>query len=130
MSGQRELITARLKKLRAEVMAGMIKHAPAWDSDDVIIGRTRPLEADPFGFRPTNRFVITEHRWELSWLFARIAEDFGPVVDIRSKYVFFGSLADAANRHLRADAKPEPDCKGLLLAVLNEADGLATEIHD
>lgn len=130
MYGERELVTAGLKTLRAEVLAGMIKVLPVWVEHDVVITSKRPLVADPFGFRPTNRYVITEYPWELSWLFTRIAEAFGPAVGIRSQYVFFGRLADAANRYLHANPGPQSDCKELLLKVLDEADGLASEIED
>jgi hypothetical protein len=88
------------------------------------------LAADPFGFRPTNRFVITEHPWELSWLFGRIAEAYGPALGFRSRYVFFGSLADSANRYLHNNPGYQEDARGLLLAVLDEADGLASETRE
>lgn len=48
MFGERELVAARLKRLRAEVMAGMIKVLPVWVEHDVVITSKRPLVADPF----------------------------------------------------------------------------------
>lgn len=139
MPGETIKLVAGLRTLRAEVLAGMIKHAPAWNDADVCICRARPPAADPFGFRPTNRYVVTEFQWELSWLFGRIGEAFGPLMQFRTKYVFYGRLADAANRYLRTiepkkpaartasgDSSPGP----LLLSVLNEADLMAEEVRE
>jgi hypothetical protein len=130
MFGEKEKLISRLLKLRAEVQAGLIGHTPVWNDADVCICQKRPLEADPFGFRPTNRYVVTRFPWALSWLFARLTDTFGPRVGLRTRYVFYGRLADAANRYL-GETKPDDECsKELLLAVLEEADAIAQELPE
>lgn len=123
-----QLVKDRLKTLSAEVAAGGVGHMPAWDEDDVVISPNHPLPSDDHGHYPTNRWVITSFTWELSWLFHRLRDAFGPAVQIRSSYVFFGRLADSANRYLAATDPKKQTARDLLLAVLDEARAMSEEM--
>jgi hypothetical protein len=130
MFGEQQKILARLKNLRAEVAAGSIMHSPLWNDADVWIGQHRPRQTDPYGFAPTNRWVVTEFPWELSWLFERAGDAFGPAVTLRTRYVFYGKLADAANQYLDSHPKKEQTARDLLLSVIDEALAMAEELGE
>lgn len=121
-------VTSCLDRLVKEVSAGGIGHMPAWDSDDVVITPIHPMPSDDHGFYPTNRWVVTQHTWELSWLLHRLENAFGQSIQVRSRYVFFGRLADRANAYLGYTPAKQQTAKALLLTVLTEARLMADEL--
>ena len=124
-----QTITSRLDRLLDEVSAGIIGQTPPWDSDDVIITPMHPRPSDDCDFYPTTRWVVTQHAWELNWLLHRLKDAFGQAIEIRSRYVFFGRLADAANWYLAATPPRDQTAKTLLQAVMTEARKMADELE-
>ena len=63
------------------------------------------------------RLIITPHVKELSWLFCELRDAFGDYIDFRTKFQFYGLLAQSANNKLKES--PNCSCKELLNYVLN-----------
>lgn len=102
-----------------------------WDGADVIISKRlnnriknwlggQPLVISFQETMPARRAVITEFSKELSWLFYRLRDIFAGRIDYISKYDFYGLLAQSAIDYLEIN-KDSPQCKGLLLTVVNRA---------
>ena len=63
------------------------------------------------------RIVITSHVKELSWLFCELRDAFYDYIDFRTKFQFYGLLAQSANNKLKES--PNCNCQDLLNHVLN-----------
>lgn len=118
---------AELDALTKQVHQGLIG---SWPEDaarfaDVAIVPEQP-PAQPAGFYPEDRYVVTQHTEALAWLFRSFV---GPFADVEGygfwKEQLFGRLGNAANWYLAAN--PEATDRELCLAVLCEAYLFADE---
>jgi hypothetical protein len=93
---------------------------PEWLGADVWIISDFTFEPKDF-MEAHNLRVCTHHAKALTWLFLEVRDAFGDLLDASNKYGFYGSMADAALRHLAAH-QPEPeDPRPLLRTVLVKA---------
>lgn len=97
-----------------------------WGGADVVISIKPPKRAEE-GFYPEPRYVVTNHAFELSWLFEALRDAFYAEarIDSCSKIEFFGRLANAANRFLQRSTNPT--AHHLCAAVLHEAFAIYEE---
>ena len=77
-------------------------------------------------FYGPDREIVTEFVLELSWLFERLRDAFGNLIDGCSKLEFYGRLQLAANRSLSTAPLSVEDLCG---AVLREATVILTEME-
>lgn len=120
-----------LKRLEGEIFALLLPRANCeWGGADVIISAVAPPPSTGDGFYPEPRFVVTEHSFELSWLFERLRDAFYAEarLDGCSKIEFFGRLANAASRCLHRE--PEASAQTLCAAVLHEAFAIYDEMEE
>lgn len=99
-----------------------------WGGAGVII--TASSRADDSGAGGSRDIlVLTEHSLELSWCFEQLRDAFCSEdrLDYSSKYAFFGRLAEAANRCLRAH--PQASANELCSAVVQEAFAIYDEME-
>ena len=98
-----------------------------WRGADVAILLTAPELSEP-GFYPDPEFVVTEHALEVSWFFDQIRDAFynDELIDYMNKYMFFGRMADAANRVIKAVVNPS--AKLICAGVLKEAEIMLNEL--
>jgi hypothetical protein len=121
-------IRSGIERLTAEVSAGQIGRAKAWGGADVIIAAKAPGPNKGDSFYPDKRVVVTPFAHELSWIFESLRDVFKPAIDFQSKFVFFGRLADAAERRMASPKSEDLSAKDLLLAVLGEAQVMAGQL--
>jgi len=112
------------------------KNVKEWGGADVII-RSRldesikewlgdqPIVISFQSTEPRRRAVITKYSRELSWLLYELRNLFSEKIDYILKYDFYGLLAQTAIDYLEI-SEPQ-DAKGLLLAVLNVAEGFCND---
>ncbi len=93
---------------------------PEWTGADVKV--TSDFAWEPENFIASHDLLVrTRHAFPLSWLFFEIRDAFSSWLDASNKYGFYGSLAQAAQKHL-ASYQPEPDDpRPLMRAVLSVA---------
>lgn len=93
---------------------------PEWTGADVKV--TSDFAWEPQDFIASHDLLVrTRHAQPLTCLFFEIRDAFGGWLDASNKYGFYGSLAQAAQKHLAAN-QPEPeDPQPLLRAVLSVA---------
>jgi hypothetical protein len=90
---------------------------PEWVGADVHV-------TSDFAWEPKNLFdahellVRTRHAKPLTWLIFELRDAFEEWLDFRNKYGFYGSLAQAAQRHLAAHQPESDDPRPLLKDVL------------
>lgn len=120
-------IRAGLRAVDQQVATGRWGRSRPWGGAGVIIVDTTP-EAKPGGFYPDPRAVVTPYTRTLSWLFEQLWTVFRPEMDHRSKFEFFGRLANAAIRYQdkAGDGATERD---LLGAVVHEAHEILTALE-
>ena len=119
-----------LQNLANDLKIPQIKRAKReWGGADVVITRKRETpENVGDDFYPDPRYVITEHAFELSWLFEALRDAFyaESMIDSCTKIEFFCRLANAANRFLGKNA--HVTAHTLCAAVLHEAFAIYEEI--
>lgn len=100
-----------------------------WKGADV-----RIVETPWPGYAGSSTLVVTEHASRLGGLFEQLWRLAQPAIDFRSKYEFFGRIAEAANAWLRAH--PDTDRHDLILvtayearAVLEDWQSRVAELH-
>ena len=125
-------ISYKLKKLTEAIINGEVdtsKVKRPWGGADVIIAASitkelkewlgdQPIVISKQNTIPQRRLVITEHWKELSWLFDQVKVILADYIDYITKYDFYGSMADAANRFI--ENHEEYEAEELLLAALWE----------
>jgi len=79
----------------------------------------RIAEAPYPSYAGSSILVVTEHAAALAGLFHDLADVARPAIDFRSKYEFFGRMAEAANAWLARH--PESDRGDLLIVAAREA---------
>ena len=116
-----------LKQLSETISSGKIPKAEVpWGGADVcIILKGSPRDKGSMYSEPY--YVETDYPLELSWIFFQLKDAFyaEKVIDYFSKLEFFGRLADAANRAIKA--KPKISCQDLCRAVVLEAEKFYNE---
>lgn len=104
--------------------------ARQWGGADVVV--TLPPGPEPVtgGFYPEPRYVVTQHAFELSWLFESLRDAFYAEdrLDGCTKIEFFGRLANAANRCIRRE--PGVSASMLCAAVLHEGFAILDEMEE
>ena len=100
-----------------------------WKGADV-----RIVESPWPGYSGSSTVVVTEHASQLGGLFEQLWRLAEPAIDFRSKYEFYGRIAEAANAWL--GQHPETDRHDLILtaayearAVLEDWQARAAEVH-
>lgn len=99
-----------------------------WRGADVIV--TSDFERQPGWMDGHKLWVPTRHAQELGWLFRCVRDAFQGWYDYRNKYGFFGSLGQAALRHLAQNQPEAIDHRPLLHAVLPQAEAWASFLED
>lgn len=123
-------IQTPLKALSGAILAGRWGRASVpWSGADVVIAETPPSPSKD-SFYPPPRVVVTSHAFELSWLFERLRDAFGSILDGTSKVEFYGRLANAANRYLQRGTPGDRSIQDLLMAVTHEAHAIRDEMED
>lgn len=101
-----------------------------WGGADVVITREAPPKRAEGAFYPDQRYVVSDHSLQLSWLFEQLRDAFYAEerLDGGSKIEFFGRLANAANRCIQRSAPLTEH--SLYAAVLHEAYAIYEEMED
>ena len=97
------------------ITKGLDNNFKKWLEDQPLVIRSQKAE-------PRRRAVITEYSKELSRLFYQLKHIFSNRVDYKSKYDFYGSLAQSAIDYLEKN-KDSKDVRTLLLTVLSTSKG-------
>ena len=94
-----------------------------------IIGRF-PVKKSTGWFSNNDKCIITPFCRELSWLFFELKDIFYKycLIDYSSKYMFFGRLADSAEKYINSKEDKIENKKDLLMAVRNEAESILKEM--
>ena len=100
-----------------------------WGGADVIIGRF-PVKKSTGWFSNNDKCIVTPFCRELSWLFFELRDIFYKygLIDYSSKYMFFGRLADSAEKYINSKEGEIGNKKDLLMSVRNEAENILKEI--
>ena len=120
------------QRLQTEDISRRASTTKEWRGADVIISKgldnnyrkwieSQPLVISSQNTGPRRRAVITEYSKELSWLFYQLKRIFSGRIDYRSKYDFYGSLAQSAVDYLEKN-KDSKDVRTLLLTVLSTSN--------
>jgi len=121
----------RLHRLEKRLSESSLPQASAaWSGADVIIADREPQERRTGMFADDDRYVITEHALEISWLFERLRDAFHAEnrIDHCSKFEFYGRLANAALRCIELTGSP--GAHKLYAAVLHEAFAIYDEMEE
>jgi hypothetical protein len=101
---------------------GSVRHPaqaeiPEWKGADVKV--TSDFNWEPEDFIEAHDLLVrTRHASALTWLFFEIRDAFGHWLDASNKYGFYGSLGQAAQKHLAANQPESQDSQPLLGTVL------------
>jgi len=116
-----------IESLADRVESGRVGRSRPWGGADVGIVEVAPPPRET-QFYPDPRYVETPHVAELSWLFEELLQIFRELDGFGFwKEEFFGRLGNVAEKF--HSVCPEGSQKGLLLAVLEEAFSMASEIE-
>lgn len=117
-------------RLRSRIAGGVIPHAGrSWQGAGVVIAscpQPEPMPGSIEAFYGVDREIVTSHRLELSWVFERLRDAVGNLIDGCSKLEFYGRLELAANCAIAND--PQIDAAKLCGAVVTEALVVLTEM--
>ena len=110
------------RKLEEDV-AGLARHPqqssmPEWSGADTVV--TSDFMYESGGFK-TDLIVRTRHARILTWLIFEIRDAFSEFLDATNKYDFYGSLGEAALKHLARHQPEAEDHRSLLRAVFAKA---------
>ena len=122
----------QLDELDAELATGAIPQADSeWGGADVMIRTEMPASQGKRDFYPDARVVVTQHAFEVSWMFERLRDAFYSEnrVDGCSKIELFGRLANAALRAIGRSDSP-PSASVVCAAVLHEAYAIYDEMEE
>lgn len=90
---------------------------PEWSGADVRV--TSDFNHEPQDLIEAHDLLVrTVHAVPLTWLLLEVRDAFGSVLNASNKYGFYGSLAQAALKHLAAHQPESDDPQQLLRAVI------------
>lgn len=114
-------IALRLGRAQAhEMVHPRQTEIPEWQGADVRI--TSDFSWEPKNFVEEHDLLVrTRHAPTLTWLFFELRDTFGDWLHAGNKYGFYGSLAQAAQKHLARHQPESGDPRPLLKDVLSGA---------